>query len=220
MLPVRPLSRIDLDPGGPQLTVDEKEANKVPHSFARPLLSAVALLIGASILAATVSAATVATRGELTGQLAVGGSAPEQEVADASDFAPIIGGLPSELTDGSWRLDTYSSDGFPTPVLPDTLITATFETDGTVNGNASCNDYSGPYRVIEIAISIGPLFTTRMACDRDVMDQEQAYLDAMESAETYSVQASTLTLAAAGGLPVAVFGRSLLSTAPPSPEDS
>jgi heat shock protein HslJ len=117
-------------------------------------------------------------------------------------------------------LDAYSSDGFLTPVLPDTLITATFERDGTVNGNASCNDYSGPYRVIEIAISIGPLLTTRMACDRDVMDQEQAYLDAMENAETYSVQGTTLTLAAAGGLPVAVFGRGLLSTSAPSPEDS
>jgi len=42
------------------------------------------------------------------------------------------------------------------------------------------------------------------------MDQEQAFLDALESAEDYTVQASTLTLAEQGGRPVAIFSRGLL----------
>jgi heat shock protein HslJ len=129
---------------------------------------------------------------------------------------PSLSAQPSELTEGTWRLDSYSSGGFLTPVLDGTPITATFERDGTVSGHASCNNYSGTYRAGELTISIGPLTTTRMACEQNIMEQEQAYLHALENAATFTVQATTLTLAEAGGLPLAIFGRGLLSTAAPN----
>jgi hypothetical protein len=57
-----------------------------------------------------------------------------------------------------------------------------------------------------------------MACEGNIMEQEQAYLHALENAATFTVQATTLTLAEAGGLPLAIFGRGLLSTVAPSSE--
>jgi heat shock protein HslJ len=48
-------------------------------------------------------------------------------------------------------------------------------------------------------ISVGPLRTTNMACSEEIMAQEQAYLANLESAGSYTVSSSTLTLTTAGG---------------------
>jgi heat shock protein HslJ len=189
----------------------------LPHSFSRPigLLGVVAVLTVASNLGRTEVAAFGTVRGEIYGPPAVGWVTGTQDPSNAYGNLPVLGVQPSELTDANWRLDSYSSGGFLTPVLDDTVITLTFERDGTVHGHASCNDYFGPYRASEFTISIGPIAATRMACQQDVMEQEHAYLDALERAASFTVQATTLTLAEAGGLPLAIFGWGLLSTSAP-----
>jgi len=168
-------------------------------------------------VAGTASAATNMVRGELSGPTAIGSQSLEKD-REARTNEPFFSAQPSELTQGTWRLDSYSSDGFLTPVLDNTMITAEFNLGGNLSGHASCNDYSGPYRVGDINISIGPVSTTRMACQQDVMEQEQNYLSALESAASYTVQATTLTLAEEGGQPVAIFGKGLLSTSAPRSE--
>ncbi len=94
----------------------------------------------------------------------------------------------------------------PTWILEGTLlrteITAIFE-DGKLTGSAGCNTYNGTYTVTagagENEIEIGPLATTRMACQERVMDQEARYLGALEEAETYIIEGTTLTIYAPGG---------------------
>jgi heat shock protein HslJ len=195
---------------------------KLSHTILRPIhvLSIVALLVGTTVMGALSATTSVAreelAREELDDPSAVGSETLQEHHGSPSN-EPLISLQPPELFTGAWRLDTYSSDGFLTPVADGTIITAEFDRD-TISGHASCNSYSGPYRANDYVISIGPLLTTRMACDRDVMDQEQAYLDALESAATFTVQATTLTLAEEGGQPVAIFGKSLLSTSMPTSE--
>jgi heat shock protein HslJ len=192
-------------------------ANSLSRGIRR--LSLVLLVICASLVVGGVAAAKSIAR-EATGvPLARGPVALQADLNGLGSEAARFGAQSEALLDGMWRLDSYSSDGFLTPVMDGTLVTASFERDGTVSGNASCNSFSGSYRATAITISIGPLATTRMACDRDVMDQEQGFLDALESAGTYTVQATTLTLGDADGTPVAIFGKGLLSSVLSSSED-
>ena len=94
----------------------------------------------------------------------------------------------------------------PTWVLEGTLlrteITAIFE-EGKLTGSSGCNTYNGTYTITsgagENEISVGPLATTRMACQERIMNQETLYLSALEEAETYVIEGTTLTIYAPGG---------------------
>jgi heat shock protein HslJ len=62
--------------------------------------------------------------------------------------------------------------------------------EGRVSGKGSCNRYSGSVEYGRGKIKIGALISTKMACMEDgLMQQESAYLNALESAQTYSVSA-------------------------------
>lgn len=81
-------------------------------------------------------------------------------------------------------------DGGLTPVIPGTEITAVFASDGTLTGSAGCNQYNTTYEASVDSISItGPIATTRKLCSEpeSIMDQESAYLLALESAATWEV---------------------------------
>jgi heat shock protein HslJ len=80
-----------------------------------------------------------------------------------------------------------------------TTITATFGEDGTVSGSAGCNRYNGGYTADAATIDIGPLASTRKACEPDVMTQEAAFLAAMENATTVTIDGSSLELRDADG---------------------
>jgi heat shock protein HslJ len=85
-------------------------------------------------------------------------------------------------------------------VTTGTKLTAVFDDKGHVEGLAGCNTYSGPVKATPPKVSIGPLASTRKSCStpEGVMQQESAYLAALESAATYSIQGSTLEFRTAG----------------------
>ena len=95
----------------------------------------------------------------------------------------------------------YNGEQAVTSVLADSTITAQFGKDGTLSGNSSCNDYSGPYKAIGNQIEIGPLVSTKKACadPAGVMDQEAQYLAALETAATYKIAGKALELRTADG---------------------
>jgi heat shock protein HslJ len=80
-----------------------------------------------------------------------------------------------------------------------TTLTATFADDGTLSGSAGCNRFTGGYTTNGDSIEIGPLASTRKACEPDVMTQEAAYLAALENATTVTIDGSTLELRDADG---------------------
>ena len=78
-------------------------------------------------------------------------------------------------------------------VLQGTEITATFRR-GKVSGSSGCNDYDGSYQVSGNAITISNLSSGRKTCEQSIMDQENAYLAALETATAYQVQGNDLTI--------------------------
>jgi heat shock protein HslJ len=97
------------------------------------------------------------------------------------------------LTDSPWRASQYvdASGGLVDPIQ-DTILSATFDGE-QVTGSAGCNNYFGGYTTDGDAISIGPLASTQMFCE-GAMDQEIAFLTAMQTADSYEISGNTLEL--------------------------
>lgn len=90
-------------------------------------------------------------------------------------------------------------------ILPATFISAEFREDGMVGGSSGCNSYSAPYEVEKNIINIGPSMGTLMACPDPIMEQENAYLKALESAKSYQLEDQNLVLADGEGTNLLVF---------------
>jgi heat shock protein HslJ len=106
---------------------------------------------------------------------------------------------------GKWTVDSY---GIPpstvVAVLPETEIDVVFGI-GTVGGFAGCNSFSGTYGTNGTVVRISRLATTRLACDEAVMEQETAFLEALQGAALIESRGSTLNLAErTGGILVAL----------------
>jgi len=103
---------------------------------------------------------------------------------------------PAPSLDGTnWQVLGYNNGrGAVTTPLLETEMNASFGPDGIISGSSGCNTYNGPYGVDEKSLSIGPLATTRLACDEPVMEQELAYLAALQASTRYELTADRLTL--------------------------
>jgi heat shock protein HslJ len=110
--------------------------------------------------------------------------------------------VPLETT--FWVCAQISADGELTDVLGDSFIDLYLQ-NGQATGSSGCNRYNGAYAVDGDSITIGPLMSTLIACEEPLMEQEQAFLAALEAAEAYSIEGETLTLSGADGAALAVF---------------
>lgn len=95
-------------------------------------------------------------------------------------------------------------------VINGTQITAAFDAEGQISGNAGCNNYFASYETDGEVISIGPAGSTQMMCNEPagIMEQEQQYLAALEMAATYRIDGNTMEMRTADGALVANFNRS------------
>jgi heat shock protein HslJ len=126
---------------------------------------------------------------------------PPTDTTDTDDREIAIDWAVIDLTDGPvWQLVEYGPAGALTAVLPDTTITLNFDEEGQLFGSAGCNNYSGSYELDGRSLNIGPLASTRMACLEDgVMEQESAFLEALQAAHSISLIEDRLTITYAGG---------------------
>lgn len=109
--------------------------------------------------------------------------------------------------EGEWNVTGYNNGKQAvTSPIAGTTLTATFTPDGQVAGNAGCNQYSGPYKLDGTALTVGPLVTTRMACDQPIMDQETAFLAALQTPTNVETSGATVTLRDASGATQVVLG--------------
>jgi len=88
--------------------------------------------------------------------------------------------------------------------MNDTLPTLSFRSDQEVGGNASCNTFFGTYVLKDDTVTITGLGHTEMGCV-GVMDQETAYLAALESAKTFRIEDGKLLLIDATGDIILMF---------------
>ena len=102
---------------------------------------------------------------------------------------------PATLEGTTWQLTGLNTGTAIASVLDDTQITATFG-DGQVAGSAGCNRYFGSVTVQEGKLTVGMLGSTEMYCGEPegVMDQEIAYLKALQSAAAFEIEGDVLTI--------------------------
>lgn len=113
----------------------------------------------------------------------------------------------AELVGTTWNATGINNgSGGVVSIAANTAPTAQFDAAGTISGNASCNQFSGPAVVDGQAIAIGPLASTRMACaDEAATNQETAYLAALQASTTYELSPTGLELRDASGATMVTF---------------
>jgi putative lipoprotein len=114
---------------------------------------------------------------------------------------PNTGGEPTqpagiELEGTRWLLESIGN----TPLVAGSEVTLQFDVDNQAGGNAGCNSYGGTYTLTGDQIEFTEIASTLMACvDESMMDQESAYLQALNSAQQVSVEGDRLTIRYEGG---------------------
>lgn len=120
-------------------------------------------------------------------------------------FQPLVS---APLVGTTWQAVSYNNGNQAVVgVINGTTITAVFGEDGSLSGSAGCNNYTASYTVDGDAITIGPAASTRKMCaePEGVMEQEMAYLTALSTAATYSIQGDQLELRTADSALVASY---------------
>jgi heat shock protein HslJ len=99
------------------------------------------------------------------------------------------------LTDITWNLTSLAGDA----LVAGTAITARFE-GSAVGGSSGCNSYAGSYTATGTSLTIDSPFTvTLAACEAAIMDQEQTYLAALDSAQSFAIDGTILTIVTEAG---------------------
>lgn len=80
-------------------------------------------------------------------------------------------------------------------LIDGTSATMTFGADGRVSGSAGCNQYSASYQQDQRSLQFGPAAASRRMCvGEGVMEQEQAFLRALESVHTMRIDGDRLEM--------------------------
>jgi heat shock protein HslJ len=106
---------------------------------------------------------------------------------------------PPRLEGVRWEVTGYNN-GRQAVVGPKTgtRLTVKFQ-GGKVSGSSGCNRFRGVFTAEGSALKIGPLATTRKACEDAVITQEREFLSALESATTWDVVRGMLDVHRADG---------------------
>jgi heat shock protein HslJ len=88
-------------------------------------------------------------------------------------------------------------------------LTAAFDENDTLSGSAGCNNYTAQYTAEDGSITIGPAASTRKFCaePEGIMEQEQEYLAALESAAVYRMDGDNLEFRTADDAMAVLFTR-------------
>jgi heat shock protein HslJ len=108
-----------------------------------------------------------------------------------------------------WIMTTYAVIGGMNDALTTPPVDATFSApqngNGQVSGSGGINQYSGPYTVDGSKLTVGTISSTRIAGEPAAMQQETAYLLALQLAASYEIENDNLTIKNASGVTVLTF---------------
>ena len=79
--------------------------------------------------------------------------------------------------------------------------------ESDITGHGGCNRFGGRYTFDGNAIKIGPIYSTRMACEPQVMDAEQAWFRLLERASSVEATPTTLVLKDGSGTVIVTLRR-------------
>ena len=104
------------------------------------------------------------------------------------------GAPPAGLAGTLWRVQDLGGESVPA----DAQGTLDFAEAGRIAGRAFCNRFSGQVRISGTSIRVGPLAVTKMACGQSANERESRFLQALQKAERYTTDGSTLSIFFAG----------------------
>ena len=93
-----------------------------------------------------------------------------------------------QLAGNEWMVARLGDD----PLLQTTRATIRFGEDGRISGNASCNAYTGSFKLNAGMLTIAPLALTRKACVPQLMEQEQAIISVLQTVSYVQIDESGL----------------------------
>jgi heat shock protein HslJ len=136
--------------------------------------------------------------------------------ASGAEILAYAAAAPAAITGHTWHLRAYNNGkDAVVGIIDGTDPTAVFGSDGQVTGNATCNNYFGPYTITGAALKIGPLGSTLMACPTVAQgEQETQFLTAMQGATTFNVQGLSLELRDNSGALMAQFAAPAVEPTP------
>jgi len=138
---------------------------------------------GGQLLFTTTTAAPVITRGN-----------PSRVDLMLVSTGGLAQAAPGGIWGTAWLLEDLGGIG----VVDRVHATLEFPETGKAVGNGSCNRFFGAVQISGGSITFAPLGSTRMACAEAVMTQEGRYLKALQGAERYAIDGSTLLIYAKG----------------------
>ena len=114
------------------------------------------------------------------------------------------------LAGTSWEATGINNGkGGVASVVAGTQVTIAFADGGKVAGSAGCNRFTTTYKAAGEKLSFTPAAATRMMCAATgVMEQEHAFLKALESVATMRIEGDQLEMRSADGALAASFKRS------------
>lgn len=121
------------------------------------------------------------------------------------------------LTNTEWRLVSFTQAGTETPALPGSDLSLLFHENGEVDGSGGCNSFGGQYQVQGSNLSFQQLIHTEMACTAPgINEQEQKYLEALQSAVRFEQSGDSLKIWYGNGQDLFTFSRGTASTPVPT----
>lgn len=99
------------------------------------------------------------------------------------------------LPGSAWQVKTFAGQA----TLADHPITFEFDNEGNIAGDGSCNRFGGSCKIEGDKIEVGPLRSTRRACEPDIMQQEHKFLALLGAAATWAMDGDELVLTAPEG---------------------
>jgi len=119
------------------------------------------------------------------------GEAPTEPVSVAQDAKPDV-----SLTNTYWKL--VELNGGPVEPGEGKELHMILKGQDQVGGYSGCNQFTGSYTATGDGLSFGPIAGTRRMCE-NVMDQEFAFLQALESSSGYEISGEDMTISDAQG---------------------
>ena len=171
-----------------------------PNNTPRYRLSALLILLSL-LLAGCVMAITPGSSDAPSGTAPAATPEPSAETPTATESAAGTG-----LENSSWQLVAFGPPTATLPVIPESIVTVEFNTNGEVGGSGGCNTYGGQYQTEGDTLIIGELVSTLRAClDAGITEQEMGYRAALQLADRFVISEDTLTIEYGEGSGVLTF---------------
>ena len=99
-------------------------------------------------------------------------------------------GISQQELAGKWLISSIDEQ----TVINNAVPTLTFDTNLSLSGQASCNNFLTRYLIDNKTLGMGPIKTTRKMCSTELMQQESKLLKVLTIVKRFEVDNDQLTL--------------------------